>query len=199
MKVIKPPVSQKKVVRASWSPSKVLATQPSQPGWLASQYCDAEIPGGNFPSNHAYRASGGMNQARDRTAGNPLLMRIASNLYIKMAAPVWPFSCNTGIKVTSAGIASPAGVIRPLLWVRFFGRIQKRISDLRSYGFFTTKKKRKIRKRIIYDFCAHLFRTVFLFSKNRLSKIRLSNLFPKNRSDRESQKYGFGFDPKNPP
>ena len=140
-----------------------------------------------------------MNQARDRTAGNTLLMRIASNLYIKMVAPVWPFSCNTGIKVTSTGIASPAGVIRPLLWVRFFGRIQKRISDLRSYGFFTTKKNRKIRKRIIYDFCTHLFRTVFLFSKNRLSKIRLSNLFPKNRSDRESQKYGFGFDPKNPP
>ena len=135
-----------------------------------------------------------MNQARDRTAGNTLLMRIASNLYIKMVAPVWPFSCNTEIKVTSAGIASPAGVIRPLLWVRFFGRIQKRISDLRSYGFFTTKKKRKIRKRIIYDFCTHLFRTVFLFSKNRLS-----NLLPKNRSDRESQKYGFGFDPKNPP
>ena len=53
-----------------------------------------------------------MNQARDRTAGNTLLMRIASNLYIKMVAPVWPFSCNTGIKVTSAGIASPAGVIR---------------------------------------------------------------------------------------
>ena len=61
-----------------------------------------------------------MNQARDRTAGNTLLMRIASNLYIKMVAPVWPFSCNTGIKVTSAGIASPASVIRPLLWVRFF-------------------------------------------------------------------------------
>ena len=140
-----------------------------------------------------------MNQARDRTAGNPLLMRIASNLYIKMVAPVWPFSCNTGIKVTSAGIASPAHVIRHLLWVRFFGRIQKRISDLRSYGFFTTKKKRKIRKRIIYDFCTHLFRTVFLFSKNRLSKLRLSNLLPKNCSDRESQKYGFGFDPKNPP
>ena len=135
-----------------------------------------------------------MNQARDRTAGNTLLMRIASNLYIKMVAPVWPFSCNTGIKVTSAGIASPAGVIRPLLWVRFFGRIQKRISDLRSYGFFTTNKKRKIRKSIIYDFCTHLFRTVFLLSKNRLS-----NLFPKNRSDRESKKYGFGFDPKNPP
>ena len=62
-----------------------------------------------------------MNQTRDRTAGNTLLMRIASNLYIKMVAPVWPFSCNTGIKVTSAGIASPAGVIRPLLWVRFLG------------------------------------------------------------------------------
>ena len=34
--------------------------------------------------------------------------------------------------------------------VRFSGRTQKRICDLRSYGFFTTQKKRKIRKRIIY-------------------------------------------------
>ena len=29
----------------------------------------------------------------------------------------------------------------------FFGRIQKRICDPRSYGFFTTKKNRKIRKK----------------------------------------------------
>ena len=101
-----------------------------------------------------------MNQARDRTAGNTLLMRIASNLYIKMAAPVWPFSCNTGIKVTSAGIASPAHVIRPLLWVRFFGRIQKRISDLRSYGFFTTKKKEDPKKdhlRLLYTSVSYRF------------------------------------------
>ena len=34
--------------------------------------------------------------------------------------------------------------------VRFSGRTQKRICDLRSYGFFTTQKKGKIRKRIIY-------------------------------------------------
>ena len=98
-----------------------------------------------------------MNQARDRTAGNTLLMRIASNLHIKMVGPVWPFSCNTGIKVTSGGIASPAHVIRPLLWVRFFGRIQKRISDLRSYGFFTTKKKtedpKKDHLRLLYYIC----------------------------------------------
>ena len=33
-----------------------------------------------------------MNQARNRTAVNTLFMRIASNLYIKMAAPGWPFS-----------------------------------------------------------------------------------------------------------
>ena len=56
-----------------------------------------------------------MNQARNRTAGNTLLMRIASNVYIKMVAPGWPFSCNTGIKVTSAEQSSPAHVIRPLL------------------------------------------------------------------------------------
>ena len=36
-------------------------------------------------------------------------------------------------------------------------------------------------------------------SENRLSKIFFSNPFPKKRSDCESQKSGFGFDPKNPP
>ena len=34
-------------------------------------------------------------------------MRIASNLYIKMVAPGWLFSCNTGIKVTSARASQP--------------------------------------------------------------------------------------------
>ena len=53
-----------------------------------------------------------INQARNRTTGNTLIMLV---LYIKMAAPGWPFSCNTGIKVTSAELASPAHVIRPLL------------------------------------------------------------------------------------
>ena len=48
-----------------------------------------------------------MNQARNRKAGNPLLMCIASNLYIKMAAPRWSFSCNTRIKVTSARASQP--------------------------------------------------------------------------------------------
>ena len=32
-----------------------------------------------------------------------------------------------------------------------------------------------------------------------MSKIFFSNSFPKKRSDCESQKSGFGFDPKNPP
>ena len=50
-----------------------------------------------------------MNQARNRTAGNTRLMRIASNLHTKMTAPGWPFSCNTGIKVTSAEVACPPG------------------------------------------------------------------------------------------
>ena len=106
-----------------------------------------------------------MNQARDRTAGNTLLMRIASNLYIKMVAPVWPFSCNTGIKVTSAGIASPAHVIRPLQWVRFFGRIQKRISDLRSYGFFTTKKKNGRSEKGSFTTSVHICFVPFFFSR----------------------------------
>ena len=34
-----------------------------------------------------------------------------------MAAPGWPGSCNTGIKVTSVELASPAHVIRPSLWL----------------------------------------------------------------------------------
>ena len=46
----------------------------------------------------------------------------------------------------------------------------------------------------MYDICC----VPFLFSKNRLSKILFSNPFPKKRSDCESQKSGFGFDPKNP-
>ena len=45
-----------------------------------------------IPSNHACRAARRMNQARNRTAVNTLFMRIASNLYIKMAAPGQPFS-----------------------------------------------------------------------------------------------------------
>ena len=130
-----------------------------------------------------------MNQARDRTAGNTLLMRIASNLYIKMTAPVWPFLCNTGIKVTSAGIASPAHKISPLLWVRFFGRIQTRICELRSHGFFTTKKTgdpKKDHLRLLYTSVAYrfffhklLFKNTFFKSlpkktlRSRISEIRI--------------------------
>ena len=49
-------------------------------------------------------------KARNRTADNTLLIRIASNLYINcnMAALGWPGSCN--IKVTSAELASAANV-----------------------------------------------------------------------------------------
>ena len=50
-----------------------------------------------------------------RTAGNTLLMRIVSNLYIKVAAPGWPSSDNTKTKITSAELASLAFVIRPLV------------------------------------------------------------------------------------
>ena len=44
----------------------------------------------NFQSNHACKAAPRMNQARNRTASNILLMRAASNLYINMAAVGWP-------------------------------------------------------------------------------------------------------------
>ena len=42
----------------------------------------AGIPGGNFPSTHACRAARRMNQARNRTAGNALFMRIASPAHV---------------------------------------------------------------------------------------------------------------------
>ena len=48
----------------------------------------------------------------------------------------------------------------------------------------------------MYGICCVPF---FCFLNNRLSKILFSNPFPKKRSDCESQKSGFGFDPKNPP
>ena len=54
----------------------------------------------------------------EQLAGNTLLMHTVSNLYdIIMATPVWPGSCNTGIKVTLAELASPGHVTRPFLWV----------------------------------------------------------------------------------
>ena len=47
-------------------------------------------------------------------------------------------------------------------------------------------------------FCVPFF-FFFFFSKNRLSKILFLKIFPQKSSDCESQKSGFGFDPKNPP
>ena len=41
----------------------------TEPAHLASHYCDAGIPAGNFPSNHACLAVWQMNQARNKTAG----------------------------------------------------------------------------------------------------------------------------------
>ena len=58
---------------------------------------------------------GAANKPREKqNTGNTLIMLVLV-LYIKMAAPDLPFSCNTGIKVTSAELASPVHVIRPLL------------------------------------------------------------------------------------
>ena len=56
---------------------------------------------GNFPSYHACQTVRWMNHSRTRTTGNTPLVRTASNPYIKMVAPDWLGSCNTGIKVTS--------------------------------------------------------------------------------------------------
>ena len=50
-----------------------------------------------------------INQVRNRTANDTLLMHIASNLYIKLVTLGSPGSCSTGIKVTPAAeLASPA-------------------------------------------------------------------------------------------
>ena len=64
---------------------------------------------------HACWATRRMNQARKRTASNTLLIHAPSNLYIKMAASGLPSSCNTGVKVTLAELASPGHLIRSLL------------------------------------------------------------------------------------
>ena len=75
------------------------------------------MSGGNFPSNNDCRATRRTNPARNRTAGNTLLKRIVSNLYIiNIVALGWPFSWNTEIKVTSAELASlTTGPVR-LMW-----------------------------------------------------------------------------------
>ena len=56
----------------------------TQPARLAGipVLCDTGFPGGHFPSNHACRAARRMNQARNRTAGNKLFMRIASPAHV---------------------------------------------------------------------------------------------------------------------
>ena len=59
-----------------------------------------------------------MNQAKNRTASNTLLMHIASNLYMKMATTGWPLSCNTRIKVTSAVLACPTNPVGPAHVIR---------------------------------------------------------------------------------
>ena len=81
--------------------------QLSEPGRLAGipvLWC--RDPAGNFPSYHACRAVRWMNQSRNRTTGSTPLFRTVSNPYIKMAAPGWPGSYNTKIKVTSAELPS---------------------------------------------------------------------------------------------
>ena len=49
--------------------------------------------------------------------GNTLLMPTASNLYIKMAAPGWPSSCNAALKFTLAELASQPGSCNQALTV----------------------------------------------------------------------------------
>ena len=107
----------------------------TEPARLAGiQYCDAGIPGGNFPSYHTCRVAWRMNQARNRTAGNTLLMRIASNHYIKTAAPDWPFSCNIRKKVILAKLASPAHIIRPLLWLLLSRSLHVKALEFAAFG-----------------------------------------------------------------
>ena len=54
-----------------------------------SQFCDAGIPGGNFPSNYACWAARRMNQAKNRTAGHTLFMRIASPAHVIRPLLLW--------------------------------------------------------------------------------------------------------------
>ena len=92
-----------------------MTTEPARLAGIPALWC--RDPGWKF-SKLSHMPGGLENdQARNRTAGNTLFMRIASNLYIKIAAPGWPFSCNTRIKVILAKLASPAHVTRPLPWV----------------------------------------------------------------------------------
>ena len=63
---------------------------------------------GGFEKMVRSRGRANINQVRNRTADNTLLMHIASNLYIKMVTLGSPGSCSMGIKVTPAELASPA-------------------------------------------------------------------------------------------
>ena len=47
--------------------------------------------------------------------GGKLMQQESLLCVLGMAAPGWPGSCNTGIKVTSVELASSANVIRPSL------------------------------------------------------------------------------------
>ena len=87
----------------------IMTTEPARlAGIPVLRSRDAEIPGGNFSSNHACRSACRMKQARNSIAGNTLLMRIASNLYIKMAALGWPFSWNKCVIATwRLGLRAP--------------------------------------------------------------------------------------------
>ena len=75
---------------------------------------------GGFEKSVRSRGRGNVNQVRNRTADNTLLMHIASNLYIKMVTLDSPGSCSTGIKVTLAELASPAKRDSPELMYEFY-------------------------------------------------------------------------------
>ena len=145
-----------------------MTTEPTLLAGISVLWC--WHPGWKFPSNHACRATWWINQARNRTAGNTPLMRTASNLYIKMTALGWPSSCNAGVKVTSAELASAtkraslACVMRPLccelychavctrkLWnlphLRF---VYERIIQLYPTGFKINHHARSLHMKMLY-------------------------------------------------
>ena len=121
-----------------------MTTEPARLAGILVLWCGISV--WNFPSNHACRSARRMNQERNKTADNTLLMHAASSLYIKMVAQGWPGSCNTGIKVNSAELASltnrasPGHIIRPLLWVVLSRSLQVKALEFATFVVRVWKK-----------------------------------------------------------
>ena len=81
-----------------------MTTEPARLAGIPVLWC--LDPGGNFPSNHPFRAARGLNQAKNGRTGNTLFM----------------------------GIAFQAHVIRPLLWVVLSRSLHVKLWNCRFCG-----------------------------------------------------------------